>query len=1080
MAGHCCSENFSLVAKLLLGSALSAIAITSAQAQTVAQADNTPETVVVTGTSIRGQAPVGTNLITMDRSAIETTGAQTVQQLLSDMPQINNFGRSSQGGNNSDFSGGFAPAIHGIGGGSSSATLVLIDGHRFPTQGLTESQADPTVLPASALERVEVLPDGDSSIYGSDAVAGVINFITRKDFTGFEMNVQGGVADRYNTFTTNATFGHTWSGGSVMMSYDYTSQSDLMFGSRKFMTARQDIRMGAADPSLFTGLPARSASFMTTTPAVGPGTSAPFAATIPYPSRGVNFENFNCGVATIAASSSAPAFYYQPGGGYGGPSYSTSTNNQPSQGACAGSGATGSQIGNYASVIPSTVRHSGIIEINQEITENLAFNAEMVYGSRLTDQRTSRGDISAEVFGPTSANTSQINPFYVGNATTGTSAEYIRYDFNDLLGPGANTKQFDTNEFVVSGLTYDLGGERELTLSGTAGQNINSQHITGVVSTAEALLALNGTTNTNGTAGTNSEQDVYGLGTVYPGARALNVNNALDVWDPVGSNKTSAAVLRSLKDGGSVSNANQGLEDLVAKFDGPIFSLPAGAVKIAAGGEYLHQTFDEYGAVNNSVGPSLANSSYYSYREGRSIYSGFIEASVPLVGPDMNVPLVESFSIDAAGRYDKYSGTVGDTANPKFAFDWLLVDGIKARGSWGTSFVAPLIHDDQNFNSQSQISAASNPSNPVIPFGTALPFNGGAGVAGTWVASPSTCAAGNGTVVNSAGQTITAAGFPGAYGCKINFSATNGAGTSAALSVAGGNGSLKPATGRSWSLGADIDFGKLWRPLAGATLSATFWDTSYHGLITNQQTQNNIPQLTFFAPPGGWTPQSAYIQGFLAGRPITIALPSSIWATVDGRLQNAFNIWENGVDFSGNYFYPTETAGTYHFGIDGTELLRYSTQGGTTNPILSTLNGDNSPRYNSQQLMFRAHLGWAMDAFTSDFAMNFIQAYNINASNFPYNLPGPGRGYPMGAAGVFTSAGTAHIGALTNFDLSLSYALPEGVFGLPDLVSSGSSVSMVVQNIFNTAPPFDPTTANGFTEGNPIGRLVTVALRKKF
>lgn len=1072
MSGYRRSEKFTLAARLLLGSALSGIALTSAQAQTAAPADNVAETVVVTGTSIRGQAPVGTNLITMDRSAIETTGAQTVQQLLSNMPQINNFAGSVQGGNNSDFSGGFAPAIHGIGGGSSSATLVLIDGHRFPTQGLTESQSDPTVLPASALERVEVLPDGDSSIYGSDAVTGVINFITRKNFTGFEMNVQGGVASQYNTFTTNATFGHTWSGGSLMMSYDYTSQSDLMFGSRKYMTDRQDIRMGAADPSLFTGLPTRSASFMTATPAAGPGTSSPFGATIPYPSRGVNFANFNCGVATIAASSSAGAFYYQPGGGYGGPSYSTSTNNQPSQGACGQD--------NYRSILPSSVRHSGIIEINQEITDNLAFNTEVVYGSRLTDAQVSRGTINAEVFGPTSANTNQINPFYVGNATTGTGAEYVRYDFNPLLGPGANTKEFDTNFFAISGLTYDLGNERELTLSGTAGQNINSQHVTGVVSTAEALLALNGTTNTNGTATSNSEQDVYGLGTVYPGTRVLNVNNALDVWDPVGTNKTSASVIRSLKDGGSVSNANQGLQDVVAKFDGPIFDLPAGAVKIAAGGEFLHQTFDEYGTVNNSVGPSLANSSYYSYREGRSIYSGFVEVSVPLISPEMNIPLVESFSIDGAGRYDKYSGNVGDTANPKVAFDWLLVDGIKARGSWGTSFVAPLIHDDQNFNSQSQISAASNPSNPVIPFGTTLPFNGGAGVAGTWVASPTTCAAGNGTVVNSAGQTITAAGFPGAYGCKINFSANNGAGTSAALSVAGGNGSLRPATGRSWSLGADIDFGKLWRPLAGATLSATFWDISYHGLITNQQTQNNIPQLTFFAPAGGWTPQSAYIQSFLAGRPITIALPSSIWATVDTRLQNAFNIWQNGVDFSGNYVYPTETMGAFHVGIDGTELLRYSTQGGTTNPILSTLNGDNSPRYNSQQLMFRAHVGWAIDALSSDLAMNYIQAYNINASNFPYNLPGPGRGYVFGSTGVFTSAGTAHIGALTNFDLSLNYALPTGFLGLSDMVSSGTSVSMVVQNIFDTPPPFNPTTANGYVEGNPIGRFVTLALRKKF
>lgn len=1078
MSGYRHPQKLSLIAKLLVGTALSGIALSAAQAQTndAGAASGTPEQIVVTGTSIRGQAPVGTNLISMDRDSIQNTGAQTTQQLLSDIPQINTFGGSGQGGSNSDFAGGFAPAIHGIGGGSSSATLILIDGHRFPTQGLTESQADPTIIPASALERVEVLPDGDSSIYGSDAVAGVINFITRKNFTGFEMNAQAGFANGYNTFTGSMTFGHAWSGGSLMASYDYTNQSTLMFGSRSFMTARQDIRYGAANPSLFTGVTEpEPASYMTTTPAAGPGTSAPYGAAIPYPSRGVNFENFNCNVATIAGSSSSSAFYYQPGGGYGGVGYSTSSTNQPSQGACTQS--------NYNSILPSTTRHSGIVHFNQEITDNLSLDTELVFGSRLTDARVSRGTINAEVFGPTSANTSQINPFYVGNATTGTGSEYVRYDFDSLLGPGANTKEFATNAFVITDLTYDMGGGRELTLSGTAGQNVNSQHVTGVVSSAEALLALNGTTNTNGAAGTNSEQDVYGLGTTYPGSRVLNTTNALDVWDPAGStNRTSSQVIASLKDGGSVTNAVQGLEDVVAKFDGPIFSLPAGDVKVAVGTEYMHQSFDEYGTTNNSVGASLANSSYYSYREGRSVYSAFFEASVPVVSPEMGVPLMQSFSFDASARYDKYSGNVGDTTNPRAAFDWQILDGIKARGSYGSSFVAPLIHDDQNFNSQSQISAATSPANPVIPFGTTLPFNGGAGVAGTWVAAPASCAQGNGTVVNAAGQTITPAGgvYTGAYGCKISFAGTNGAGTSAALSVAGGNGSLRPATGRSWSTGLDIDFGKMWDPLAGATLSATFWNISYHGLITNQQTQNNIPQLTYFAPVGGWTPQSAYVQTFLTGRPITIALPSSIWATVDTRLQNAFNIWENGIDFSGNYSYRTDTAGIFHFGLDGTELLRYSTQGGTTNPILSTLNGDNSPRYNSQALSFRGHLGWAYDAFYADFAMNYIQAYNINAANFPYNLPGPGRGYYEGYPPVFTSAGTAHVGALTNFDLSVNYALPDQFLDLPKYLSSGSTVSLVIQNIFDQAPPFNPTTANGYVEGNPIGRLITIAFRKKF
>ena len=308
-------DKSSLIARLMLGTAFSAVAITGAFAQAN---DAAVETVVVTGTSIKGAAPVGTNLITVDRADIESTGAQNVQQLLSTVPQINTFGGSGQGGSNSDFTGGLAPAIHGIGGGSSSATLILIDGHRFPTQGLTEAQADPTVIPASMLERVEVLPDGDSSIYGSDAVAGVINFVTRKDFTGMEFNAQAGIADHYNTFETSAMIGQAWSGGSVMAGFDYSNQSNLMFGERKYTTTRQDIYRGAANPALFTGVAATPpAGAMTSTPAAGPGTTAPGGVAIPYPSTGTNFQNFNCPVATIAQTSSSSAFYYQPGGGYG-------------------------------------------------------------------------------------------------------------------------------------------------------------------------------------------------------------------------------------------------------------------------------------------------------------------------------------------------------------------------------------------------------------------------------------------------------------------------------------------------------------------------------------------------------------------------------------------------------------------------------------------------------------------------------------------------------------------------------------------------------------------------------------------
>ena len=78
----------------------------------------------------------------------------------------------------------------GLGASASNGTLILIDGHRLPLSGINHTLADPSVIAPLAIERVEILPDGASAVYGSDAVAGVLNFITRRNYDGFEGNLQ--------------------------------------------------------------------------------------------------------------------------------------------------------------------------------------------------------------------------------------------------------------------------------------------------------------------------------------------------------------------------------------------------------------------------------------------------------------------------------------------------------------------------------------------------------------------------------------------------------------------------------------------------------------------------------------------------------------------------------------------------------------------------------------------------------------------------------------------------------------------------------------------------------------------------
>ena len=236
-----------LASRLLQGSAiigLAAMWATGAMAQAAnsgnTQVAETIETVTVTGTAIRGIiAPVGDNVITVDRDTIEATGANDVQQLLTTIPSVTGFGNPGQGGfGSADGSGTNAPTIHSLGASASNSTLILVDDHRIPLSGLAHSLSDPSTIPTIALQRVEVLADGASSIYGSDAVAGVINFITRRNYEGAETDVEYGDGLSYNQFTASQIIGTRWDHGSFMAALSILLEQPVA-GQRPLFRERQ-------------------------------------------------------------------------------------------------------------------------------------------------------------------------------------------------------------------------------------------------------------------------------------------------------------------------------------------------------------------------------------------------------------------------------------------------------------------------------------------------------------------------------------------------------------------------------------------------------------------------------------------------------------------------------------------------------------------------------------------------------------------------------------------------------------------------------------------------------------------------
>jgi len=197
------------------------------------------EQVVVTGTHIRAADAV-MPVMRIDRQEIETSGFSQVDRLLDNLPQ--NF----KGGAAFDVNPTTAPGaltnqtfasgvnLRGLG---TSATLVLLNGRRLAPTGLGDI-VDVSLVPLSIIDHVDVLTDGASSVYGSDAVAGVVNLVTRREYNGFETFARyGATAGAKQDLSAGQLAGFTWDSGALTLAYDYRHDDRLTALSRTFSQA---------------------------------------------------------------------------------------------------------------------------------------------------------------------------------------------------------------------------------------------------------------------------------------------------------------------------------------------------------------------------------------------------------------------------------------------------------------------------------------------------------------------------------------------------------------------------------------------------------------------------------------------------------------------------------------------------------------------------------------------------------------------------------------------------------------------------------------------------------------------------
>lgn len=242
------------LSRLLAGSGLAVELVDGAWVVRLGNDDAAPDgstdfaandAIIVTGTRIRGSEPVGSPVITVDREMLDRSGRATLADFIQTIPQ--NFsggpteavtGSSARGNAGTNLGFGSGINLRGLGSGS---TLTLFDNSRPALGGGAGAFTDLSLVPSAVIERIEILTDGASAIYGSDAIAGVVNIRFRNRFEGLETRLRAGTADGdYGEYQASQIAGIGWHGGRLVLAAEYHKRGNLASSSRDFAT--EDLR----------------------------------------------------------------------------------------------------------------------------------------------------------------------------------------------------------------------------------------------------------------------------------------------------------------------------------------------------------------------------------------------------------------------------------------------------------------------------------------------------------------------------------------------------------------------------------------------------------------------------------------------------------------------------------------------------------------------------------------------------------------------------------------------------------------------------------------------------------------------
>ena len=601
------------------------------------------ERISIIGSNIKRATDIGTLPVTaLTADDIADTGAMTGDELLRSIPQIGevNFGASTGNGGVNDARGDVASInLRGVGSGN---TLTLLNGRRLVTHPGTQSEnfvpvstVNSNTLPIAGLRSLQVLRDGAAAIYGSDAVAGVINYQLNDNYTGNKVSLSYGGSEgtplRETTFSYLTGFDLNGGKSHLTASFSYYDRIGMMASERAY-SASHDLRHFPTLPAIFVG----------DTQLDNRSTSTPWG----------EFKSASLGTFHVQPNSDSGCKVDLAGG------------------VCAAKGSLPRDLrfdrGTTRSLVSDVNRLNFYSYFTHELSDDLSFFSELTYYSATAKRkREQTHNLTAQRFN-ISANAA-FNPF-------GEQVQLRRYRAID--SGVRHVKVDDTSYRVLGGLKGDFGSwDWESAAFYTAAKTndqanrIQASAFQAAINNTDPALAYN-----IFTGGDVNNPNV--------GDSTLNPQSVIDQF-MVNVSRDSKTSLASIDF--KLNNSE-------------LWSLPAGDVGIALGVEYRRETFedirdklldgshpfiDQISGVKLSGSDVLGSSPTPDSNASRNVSSVYAEFLVPLI--DTNSQYAE---LQIAARYEHFSD-VGSALKPKVALFWKTADWISFRASYSGGFRAP-------------------------------------------------------------------------------------------------------------------------------------------------------------------------------------------------------------------------------------------------------------------------------------------------------------------------------------------------------------------------------------------------------